>query len=267
MNVASLPSQAKKDSTGAPRLGFFGEDLDLDLAETLLCTRWDDRQRAAEPALFATKDWDERVRHPVISTYYFCHLFVTETRLIIRAHVDNTPARVGVNGRVIDWNPIKSGDPLEPPNGERAIKTWRRKLGSLIRARQWADEHGIPYQFMIRVALKRIYFGRHYLLQRSPLPDPGLLNGEQMREQVILAWVDQLEAKIQHGTHPRYLLVNGDKHPDVVKHQVWILQQAKRRGQPQFALANFIKQGLLDPKLVALAFPNHIAQALRLAQR
>lgn len=215
--------------------------------------------------MFATKDWDERVRHPVISTYYFCHLFTTETRAIIRAHVDDSPPKIASNGRVIDWEPIKAGDVFDPPSSAQAMTRWKRKLGSVIRARQWADQHGVPYHFMIRTALRHIYFGRMYLLERTVLPDPGLLNGDQIREAILLAWVDQLEIKVQHGSHARYVLVNGDKHRDVKQHQVWLLSQIKRRPQPHYALAKFIKLGMLDPTIAALAFPKHIQKALSLS--
>ena len=244
---------------------FYGRDLDIDTAETLLFTRWKDADRKRELSLFASKDWDERAEHPVISTYHFCHIFTEEVRLLIRAHVDNTPARVTRSGKIIDWFPIKSGDPLDPPDSDIQTVKWRRKLNSIIRARQWADTHGIPYRFMIRTALKKIYFGRYYLLQRTTLPDPGLLNGEQMRQEILLAWVEQLETKIQHGTHSRYLVSSTPKHPDLFKHQCWIMQQIKRRSQPQYALSNFIRMDLLDPNAVALAFPKHIDKALKLS--
>lgn len=117
----------------------FGEELDLNAAETLLVTRWPVRERLAEPRLFATKDWDERVQHPACATYRFAPLFTQETRAIIRAHVSNAPPRVARPGAVIDWEPLKSGCLFEPPASDKAAPQWKRRVGLAIRVRQWAD--------------------------------------------------------------------------------------------------------------------------------
>lgn len=236
------------------QLDYVGKDLDEDQAELILNTRWPEKERRLEPELFACKWWDARPYHPVISTYLFAHLFTEQTRKIIRAHIDDRPPRVTASGKVIDWQPLRR-DIFEAPKGSpRQVKAWERKLFSLIRARQFADAYGIPYGFFVRASLRAVYFGRIYLLEHTKLPDPGQLNGEEMRSKILAAWVEELGARIQAATHPRYLLVNDVGHPDVAAHQDWLIAQLKRRPDPRFGLRKFIGAGLLDPKRAAQAF-------------
>ena len=228
-------------------------------------SHWPEKDRLREPVLFGRKDWDERPNHPVVSTYKFCHLFTSETRRIIRTHIDDRPPKVMANGSVRDWSPL-GNDPIKPPKlpaEHRLHKRWRARLNAIIKARQWADHHGVPYRFFVKSALRKVYFGQMYLLQYTKMPDAKLLNGAEMREHVLLGWAEQIDVQVQHATHPRYVLGNGLDHPDVDKHQQWLIGQIKRRSQPHFALGKFISLGLLDPALACDAFgPRIVEKAL-----
>ena len=251
----SLKSALQTPSPSTPGGGeaYLGQDMPQDESDRLVRLHWPEKDQEKELRLFQSKWWDHRHLSVCEATYLFCHLFTVETRSIIRAHIDDRPPRLAKNGKLVDWSPL-GNDPIKPPKDEKAQKRWRIKLNGIIRARQWADQHGIPYEFFVKCALRKIYFGQMYLLQFTKLPDTKMLNGAEMREHVLLQWAERLEAQIQYGRHDRYVLVNGCGHADVHKHQDWIVEQIKRRSHPHFALGKFIGMGLLDRDSAADAF-------------
>lgn len=227
-------------------------------------TRWSDKARRVELDLFQKKWWDYRQSHPVVATYLFAFLFTQETRRIIRAHIDPTPPRVTATGRVIDWNPIKDGDVFEPPHtrSDKTLNFWVRKIGSLIKARQFADQHGIPYQVAVKTGLKHWYFGRSYFLEQMALPEPGMLNGKECQEAILLGWGEALDARIQVAEHPRYKRLD-DPHPDIAKHQAWICDQISRKTDPTHAIRKFVRQGVLSRELAETRYGSQrVARAL-----
>lgn len=235
---------------------FHGYDLDTDQCELLANSRWPVKLLRAEPSLYGLKWWDYRAEHFVISTYRFAHIFTQEVRGVIRAHLDPRPPKVTASGRVLDWEPIKAGDILEPPAGKTTY--WSRKITGLIKARQFADQWGIPYPQFLRAGVRRLYFGRYMMHEaQSLLPEPNLLTGEIVSAYILERWAQTVEGTIQHATHPRYRIGGGDLHPDVAAHERWLLDQCARKPDPRFALRNLIRDGWLSRDAAITRFGVH----------
>jgi hypothetical protein len=236
---------------------FDGKELPHDLYEVLFWTRWNDRDRKHEAELMRAKWWDERVLHPVAATYWFAHLYQDHTRLLIRRYIDDTPASVDELGRTQDWYPIKSGDVFKAPKGTiKRIESWERKIVGLIRARQAADEAGVPYGFYITATMDFFMRGPgSYMLDRYTLkvPSVNLLHNERARFYAIDRWINTVMIQTKIGQHDRYLIANFNKHPDQVDHIKWIVQQLEHRAKPELIASRLIKSGHL-PQNVAETF-------------
>lgn len=237
------------------QIEYQGHDLDPDSCEAILHTRWPEKELRLEPELFQTKAFDLRHLHPVAATLLFAHIFTEETRTFIRAHIDDTPPRTLPSGRVLDWYPLGQGNLFDPPSDERKLKAWKRKINALVRARQFADRFGIPYRFLIRRALRHWYFGRNYIFEEHrTLPGPDMLNGDECRAAIAEAWLEELQARIQYATHPRYLVQNGDGHHDVREHQEFLCDQIAKKINPVPALSKFMGMGLLSQEVARQRF-------------
>lgn len=245
-------------------MDYYGRDTDPVEADAILANRWGAKERAAEPELCRRAWFDYQHMHPVNRTYLFAHLFTAETRLIIRQHIDDSPPKVSASGTVRDWEPIKAGDMFEPPGDARRLKYWKRKISSLIKARQMADHYAIPYPQFVKFGLRHWYFGRSYFLEQTVLPEPGLLNGEECRIAIAEKWLDELRGRIHHATHPRFQVAAGlSTDLDLIVHQEYILQQIARKSDPVPALRKFFALGWLSPERAALHHsPEQIAQAI-----
>lgn len=243
--------------------------LDIVTCEALLHSRWSDKDLRAERGLFAKKWWDYRHLHPVQATYGFSDCLNTELRSIIRAHVDDTPPRIAANGRVLDWVAVKQGDVFEPPADARRQAYWRRKLGGLIRARQAADELGIPYPMFCRFGLKFFYFsGGTYMLARSFVPEPNLLYGEACLLSIQEKWAEQLAMKVHTATLDRFRDPGRDD-PDANEHRAWLALQANGRPEPERAYARLVHEGFftLDEAKALVGDPERLQALLEALQR
>jgi hypothetical protein len=251
---------------------FPGHDLPDDECEVILYTLWPDKERKREAKLFAQKWWDYRTLSVVHATYLFSHILTTETRSIIRAHIDDAPATVAPNGTVRDWNPIKAGDVFDPPSQASRMPYWRRKVGGLIRARQAADAEGIPYEVFVKAGLRHFYFGAgSYVLQRQDqngsrtvMPEPNLLYGEDCLAQIRDTWLQALGSRLHAAEHPRYRIANDDGHADHAEHRDWLRQQLDRRPVQDWAAARLVRDGLLsrDQALGMVRDPEALRQRL-----
>ena len=235
---------------------FIGSDLDGEACEVLMNTRWPSKFALGEADLFGSKWWDYRFEHPVISTYRFAHVFGEKTREFIRKHIDDTPPRLSASGKLVQWEPIKSGDIFEPPATSRQAY-WKQKISATIKARHFADTAGIPYEFYIHHGLKHWFFGRNYFLEHTKLPSPMLLNNLDCIAKILDAWEDYLGAKIHHGEHPAYVF-SADFNPFRDAHEQFILDQISKKADPKFALRKFLGAGLITRASAVKRFGNSV---------
>ena len=233
---------------------FSPDNLSTDELEELLYTRWGSSSIILEPKLLETRWFDHRQLHPVQATYLFGDLFTNETRRIIRAHINPAPPVILPSGVVKDWCPLKDGDILKPPLLSKQVNRWAAKIKALIKARQYADTIGIPYDFFIKTALKHYYFGRYYFTEYKKLPTPQMLNGEECRQEILIEWVNTIEGSIQYAKHSRFLIKNDNGHQDIKDHQKWLMDQMQRKSNPVLALRKFINMDLLSVEQATIRF-------------
>lgn len=233
-----------------------GSERSRDECEAILNILWKPDLARQEAALYDSKWYDCRDLHPVQATEWFGFEFTKAVRQTIRAHINPAPPVVRANGKVSDWNPIKDGDIFEQRPGLSPMKvnSWRSKINSLIRARQNADAIGCPYGIYAREAVRRIYFGRDYLLQFTELAVPKHMVGAEMQDHLLMYWADILESKIQHAEHPRFLVSSGSNHPDVISHRSFLLDQINRRSVKKFSAQTLVNKGLLTVEEVHQRF-------------
>lgn len=244
-----------------------GADRTLDEMERLLWTLWPVKERNLEPGLMVKKWWDYRVLHPVQATYLFAGILTNQVRDFIRSHINDAPARITENGKVVDWHMIKSGDVFEPPAHASRHAYWKRKVDGLIRARQAADAEGIDYSTFISVGLRHFYqgAGSYVLAKRNAImPEPNLLYGEAVLAEILGWWAQMIMTRVQHAHHPRYLLPNDDGHPDIATHRDWLIQQLCLRSAPELAAANLVRRDLLsvDDACKGVRNPDRLRQLL-----
>lgn len=241
---------------------FQGKGLDQEAYDAILCNRWPSKERAAEAVLFDRKHFDYRHMHPVEATYLFGHIFVTEVRKFIRAYIDNTPPSITPSGKVRDWMPLKGGDIFESPSDDKRVKGWIRKTNALIRARQFVDNYGISYSFAIKEALRHWYFGRDYIFEYREMPGPDMITNDDCVQVIAEKWMQEIESRIIYSDHPRYQII-GETHPDLDKHQDFILAQILRKTDPVPALRKFIGLGVLSEERARMIFQHeHVDRAL-----
>jgi hypothetical protein len=228
---------------------FTGSDLNILSCEALIQSRWGRKEILAERGLLQDKWWDYRLLHPVHSTYYFAHVLDCELRAIIRAYVNDAPARTTETGRLLDWYAIKPGDVFQPPNDPKSVPYWKRKIVGLIRARQIADSDGIPYDLFCREGLKHFYLGGgSYMLARARIPEVNWLYSDACLLVIRKKWVEQMEMWVQTAKHPIYRLPNDDGHIDRTQHRDWLMQQLDGRGTTSraHAYARLVKEQFLN---------------------
>ena len=226
----------------------------LDACELVFCTHWSGKLRKAESDLFQSKWWDYRHLTVVEATRLFGQCFSGETRRIIRAHIDDTPPKLLMDGTYKDWEPLQKGDIFRPPLRETAVKAWKSKIHSLIRARQDCDRAGVPYPFYMRVALRHWYFGRYYFIQHRTMPSTAMLNSPECYNAVLQSWMEAIASQIQVATHDRYRLPQSEAHPDIEAHQVWLCKQIARKPEPKYALRKFMQLGFLSREIAEQHF-------------
>ena len=230
----------------------FGQGLDPDRADYLMYHLWSDRARKSELDLFARKHWDYRHLSPAEATYLFARLFRHLEKRIKAEYLCDDGGDSSIVAR----------DIMEEPKNQKARMAWRCKLTALIKGRQFADKFGIPYSFCIERGLQHWFFGRAYVLEKKASL-PLLLNNEECQIAVAQAWLDNLGARIDHATHPRYLLENGCTHPDIQDHQDWLLEQIAKKANPVPSLGKFMSMGLLSrPNAVARFGQSRVDRAL-----
>lgn len=210
-------------------------------------TFWGKTEKKAELKLLKEREGWFSILHlpPSERTRQFADIFTKTTREIIRRYLDERgPVELG-NGAVKDWNPIKSGDIFDITGmSEEGEKKYLAKMKALIRARQFCDNHGIPYDFACKVVIKLFYFEKSYLRKFSKLPQPRLFLINEIKEHLILAWADSVRSKIQIFDDESMKI--GDNPSKIaLRHQDWVIAQIGIRATKTFAAKNMLSRGFV----------------------
>ncbi|MBS9810588.1 hypothetical protein J4H70_17590 [Vibrio alginolyticus] len=187
-------------------------------------------------ANLATTAWfDYRLLHPTTRTYLFAHFYEEAYRYMLRLHVDYEQAE-GDSPRSF----LPKKDPLGKPqhvlNREKktGVIAAYRNCTMVWKARQKADEYGIPYDVFCMSGMKAA-IGR--IWQRTP--NPAQLYSQEILNAIIDRWADLATQKMFVATNPFYSLKNWSGHPSQFDHASWVCEQINARVNPEFALAQY----------------------------
>jgi hypothetical protein len=142
-----------------------------------------------------------------------------------------------------------------------------REFTSFLRARQLADELGVPYRFFIDAAMNKLLRDGY-----KKLPRPNQLYGTAVKERVIIAvsetWQEYLEAKFQVSAAPQYRNEVAVEHGDQAArkaHQDHVVRELKNRREKPYLIARacFVDRVLPEDRAVH-EFGHEKMQAARL---
>lgn len=247
-----LPSNTETDDAPETPVGL---DLTTDEYDQIALSLIKADLWANESKLVQKKWWDYRGLHPVEATYLFAYAYIKQFALRNRHRVDISRAPF--------IKPLKGKDPLlDNP----------KQLTGLIKARQFADEFGMPYDFHIRHALK-------FADERdwTYLPRPSQLYGAKksaddttMRFEVVKAWEEEKARSIQYSRAP-YFRVDNFKGTDLqLEHQKHLVRELRARPHNRSLIGAEMVFGtrVLDNKLYRLALgEDEYASMIRTAER
>jgi hypothetical protein len=155
---------------------------------------------ATEARLTTTKWFDYRFINPVTATQIFADAYWNQCCRPWSACIDGREA--GETGR------ISMGD----------IFATSYELAGLWRARQTADEYGIPYNFFVQQVIEICKHERCTLL-----PRPHQLLDPQTVKAVALAWVGHARSLIRFSKLPQYRNEAFCDHPLQRAHHDWLI--------------------------------------------
>lgn len=211
-------------------LDYFGKGLPVKILE-LKGFKVDPDHRDGEAALMNKRWFDYRGLHPVEATYLYAHFYKEQTIKFYESVID---IRTVENARAFTPDDIFNS----------------RDLTSMWLARRCADEHGIPYPFVLRFAQDR-FFNR---TQRS-FPRPNQLYGEEFEMDLVLAWKEQIARQITYSTDPRYKVSAWKGAREQAQHIHFVTQQIKARPAPRHKLlARMLAEGVLSKPIIAARF-------------
>lgn len=183
-----------------------------------------------EPALYSKKWWDYRLLHPTQATYLFAHHYRQSLRLTMDHRVDRSKLRFVRGLREFTFD--------QDLNKAFVTGMWK--------ARQTADEHGVPYDTWCFGAMK--YAEKN--LWKYP-PKPCHLYGSSVKEEhahfktsmldfILKRWVDTLGNSMKTATSNFYTVPAYCGHPYQFAHMKFLKGQLLVAPHPAFAVAELM---------------------------
>lgn len=206
---------------------FYGYALDRAECEMKAIQYVDKKNYAfVEAGLFNTKWFDYRFMHPTLATYLFTHYYLEAYRSQIAARMDV--------GRAQFAQPIKN------LRGE-IFKADKREYTALWKARQAADELGIPYDFYCYTLMRET---GESLWTR--IPRPQQMYSPNLKVKVTERWVEESEARIIlakdiYYQAPAYC---GAEYQD--DYREYLSSLINSRLHPQHLLCSMMERGHID---------------------
>ncbi|WP_028449687.1 hypothetical protein [Chitinibacter tainanensis] len=202
---------------------FYGCDKSLPEMDSIYAARTL-KTRSVEAELYETKWFDYRFLHPVMATYWFNHCYIMAYRqFFVRTRYDYKMAEVKM--------PLK--DALDPFANKHTT--------SIVRARQQADRHGIPYDFFCNSIMR---IAEEQCWERHPLP--AQLYSDDIGEAMGEDWKKHQSAAMRDPVDPRYHASQfcGNEHQ-----LAYIDYQLTRYGHDSYPHQVAIGQRIIDGRL------------------
>lgn len=216
---------------------YYGSDFSFEECEAVGLLRVNPKLWKGEAGLFKSKWFDYRDLHPVKATYLFANMYSRAYRRLMcrRVGIEKGQYHKGFRGQDIFM--LRPGD-----------------YSGFWKARQMADQLGIPYDFYNNFVMR---WATDNLWKR--LPRPTMLYSEKMVDAIKAAWDDEMKAAIQVPQSERYLAENFEGHQDQYDFQFWLCGLIKKRPNPHFALATYMyMQPMLVEEVVNSQFEHDI---------
>lgn len=191
---------------------FLGHDLDLLHAELLAIQHIPTKLLKAESELMRKKWFDYRRMHPTKATYLLAQTYN-------RAYQQCMVVMKDRSGQFMRG--FKGIDFME---SRERLAFWR--------LRQLIDVLGIRYDFFLRKAMDW-HIEAGWL--QPPRPAHIGANSDLVTD-IMLAWEEECEARIQYPRDTRYKAANFFGHVDQLDWENWLVEQIKVRRHPQYAL-------------------------------
>lgn len=219
-------------------LDFFGNHLiDRPKLVELRAMQINPEHRQREPDLMRSRWYDYRMWHPVIATYFFAHCYKQAAQEFYARYID-----------------ARKADRVTGLSEQDCFKG--RDAASLWLARGTADRLGVPYPFYLSVVGKRAF-------ERTErrFPRPNQIYGEEVSDDVAIAWAHHIKEQIVYGRHPDFLIKNWRGTPQQGQHIQFLLHQVRQRPAPQHGvLARLLVAGVIDESLIRSYFGDAILQ-------
>lgn len=209
---------------------FYGSDLSPQLCDFIALNGIKNDLLEKEASLFATKWFDYRFLHPTKATYLFAHLYSEGYKLASQQIYD-----------------VNKGKYMKGWKGKDFMD--KKERGGFWKARQKADELGIPYSNYINYAIQ---FGLKRCWKR--IPRPTHLYSDLCVEFVYDRWQEELLAGI---VEPQIAHLRLENQKDSIVHtamQRWVCSVLKTRKNPHFGLSHYMSKLKIVSESIALEY-------------
>lgn len=229
---------------------YIGKELDDAECDLIALHRVDAKLLRKETQLAMTAWFDYRKLHPTKRTYLFAHYYEQAYQYMIRRDVDYEQVE-GDRPRTY----LSKTDPLGQSASEKKRKaTTHRNCTALWKARQKADEVGMPYDVYCMSAMKA---ASDNIWQR--IPAPSHFYSEKIFQATLERWVELLQERLFVAQDAFYLLKNWQNHPSQQEHQQFLIEQIKRRANPEFALSQYAFE---TPMISSQSLRSHFSEEM-----
>lgn len=187
---------------------------------------------AHEKELFGTKWFDYRFMTPFEATMKYVDDFVAVGRMIYRREFDlERSQHIHIMSSMMLRRKLSTG--LD-------VKT-KAALTGYWRGRQVADALCMPYFEYINLALTY----RMRMWQRTYLPKPSQLYGEEIVEKIQARWEEQMQSSFYYSDHHAYLGQNYVGLPAQNDYHEFLFKQAEGTTNKWYHIARFVNEGIL----------------------
>lgn len=234
---------------------FKGSNLSATECDELAIDRVSESLLKRERKLNNTAWFDYRLLHPTIRTYLFAHYYEEAFRYMVRLHLDYTQVE-GDNPRSY----LPKNDPLGKTRTalikeeKTGVRQAFRNCTMVWKARQKADEYGIPYDVFCMSGMK-VAIGR--IWQRTP--SPSQLYSQHIINGIIDRWAELASQKMHVAKSDFFQLQNWCEHPSQIDHAQWVIDQINARVNPDFALAEYgFSKPMIPSQMIRASFPESV---------
>lgn len=209
---------------------FYGCDLPAKMLE-MKGMRIDPEHREGEAHLMRVRWFDYRQMHPVTATYFFAECYRLQTAKFYE--------------QMVDIRTVEEARAFTPDDIFMS-----RDLTAMWLARRCADEHSLPYPFVLRFAQDR-FFAR----TQHNFPRPNQLYGEEFEIDLLAAWRELLARSLTVAESPRYRMKAWQGALDQAQHVKFVVDQIRARPAPRHRLiARMLRDDVLSVGIAASQF-------------